>query len=193
MALFAAPIVAIAVIALAASGVFGTLGQLTASITNTENRAVTKSAGLTERQGNVSCPATANGQWTPCGTVNKYGNAVLTPPNNTTSQTVTLTNTGNTTADLFLLPSACSDSLTGAGGELCNLATVTVSCTNGGSLGPLLLNTFFAGRSFPTGYSMGTIDASQTIECTFTLTLTGGTIPQPGGTISQPLAWKLVA
>ena len=201
VALVATPVLGITVLALAASGVLGTLAQGTASINNTNNNVVTKKGGLLESQDGTHCPAAGNGQWNDCD-INKFGGGSLTSNASTGVQTVTLQNTGNTDARLFLLPSACTDSLTGANGALCAVVSATVSCSNGSSIvqPPGNLNTFFAGRNPapnppavppPSGYPMGTIAAGASITCTFQLT--AGTIPNPGGTISQPLAWKLVA
>lgn len=187
IALFVAPVVAAAVVALATAS---TYGQFTASITNNNNHVQAGSVGLVEHHDDEECTAPGNGQWTDCDNINKYGGGSLTSDSSTGPQTVTLTNSGSVAASLFFLPSACSDSLTGANGRLCDLVTVRVTCPSA-AVGPVTLNALFTGRNFPTGYAMGSIAAGATITCTFNLT--AGTIPAPGGTISQPLSWRLTA
>ena len=128
-----------------------------------------------------------------CPTINKYGNVDLSSDSPPSQTAVTMTNTGNVAAHLFLLPSACDDqSGTGAGGGLCDLVSVEVSCTDGGSISEPTLNDFFANEHYPTGYPMGELAAGASTECTFTLTL-AGSVPPPGGEISQELSWKLTA
>jgi hypothetical protein len=187
-ALLALPLVAVAVIAVVASGVVGTLSQFTASITNPDNNVQSASVGLTETdEGGVVCEAIGDGQWQDCITINKYGAASLASGGSSTT-TVTLENTGNAPAQLFLLPSQCSDTITGARGALCDQVTVSVSCGGTAVVATSSLNAFHDGRNFPTGYPAGTLDAGASVACDFTLT--AGAISAPGA-VSQPISWKL--
>jgi hypothetical protein len=188
-ALLALPLVAVAVIAVVASGVVGTLSQFTASITNPDNNVQSASVGLTETdEGGTVCEAIGDGQWHDCTTIDKYGAASLAPGGSTTT-TVTLGNTGNAPAQLFLLPSQCSDTLTGAHGTLCDQVTVEVSCGGTPVVATTSLNAFHDARNFPTGYPAGTLDAGASVACDFTLT--AGALSAPGA-VSQPIAWTLV-
>src|SRR5262249_16327408 len=131
--------------------------------------------------------------WHLCGGVNKYGDGSLTSGTSTTPPTtVTLRNTGTVPAHLSLLPSACSDTISGAGGLLCSEVSVTLSCSAHPpfALGPVSLNAFHAARNYPTGISVGTVTAGSFVSCSFTLT--AGTITTVG-TLSQPIAWRLQA
>jgi hypothetical protein len=175
-------------IALLALGVTGTLAQFTASIINTDNHVQSASVALSESMNTTTCSAPGDGQWHDCTTINKYGGGSLNP-GGSTSQTVTLQNTGTAPASLSLLPSACTDSLTGAGGQLCNLISVTVACPTGTTVFTGTLNAFQSGRNYPTGYAVGTLAAGASISCTFTLTA-ASSIPA-AGTVSQPISWKL--
>lgn len=199
VALYGVALLAVAGITLETTG---TLSQFTAQITNNNNHVLSGSVGLTETHPGEEPCVGGNGQWTDCDNINKYADATLSATNTSVSQTVDLTNTGTVDGRLFLLPSACTDSLTGAGGGLCDLVEVTAACP-GRTVGPVTLNNFFAQRDEavtpapsgtppPAGYSMGTIAAGQTITCTFTLDLTG-TVPSGGGDISQPLSWRLTS
>ncbi|HEY7073160.1 MAG TPA: hypothetical protein VH479_23745 [Acidimicrobiales bacterium] len=187
--LAALPLLAVALIAIVASGVVGTLSQFTASITNPGNHVQSASVGLTETgQGGTACQAIGDGQWHDCTTINIYGAASLASGGSSTT-TVTFRNTGNAAAPLFLLPSQCSDTLTGAHGALCDQATVVVTC-GGAPVVTATLNGFHDGRNFPTGYPAGTLAAGASVACDFTVT--AGTVTTPGA-VSQPIAWKLVA
>jgi hypothetical protein len=171
-----------------------TVAANTGTIFNNANSLQTGSVGLTESQGSFSCSALGDGLWHNCTTINKYGGGTLAS-GASTSTTVTLQNTGSVPAHLFLLPSACSDNLSGAGGTLCNAVSVEVSCgpTPAFSLGPETLNAFHAARNYPTGIAVGTVPvpAGATVSCTFDVT--AGTITAPGGNLSQPIAWRLQA
>jgi hypothetical protein len=182
----AAPLVSVAVIALLAASVMSTLSQYTASITNTNNSVESGTLGLVE---NGICAAPGDGQWHECATVNKLGGGTLSSGTSTTA-TVTLQNTGTLPAALYLLPSRCSDSLTGAGGTLCDEVTVQVVCDSVTIVSTRTLNAFHAQRNFPTGYAAGTLDAGDTVTCTFTVV--AGLISAPG-TVSQPISWRLIA
>jgi hypothetical protein len=186
----ALPLFAVAVIAMLSTGVVSTLSQFTATIGNTNNTALSGTVGLSE---SGACAAPGDGQWHDCATVNKYGGGTL-HAGGTETTTVTLKNTGTVPARLFMLPSACTGSVNGAGGPVCNEVTVTVSCpgtTPAFSLGPVTLNAFHANRNYPTGYSVGVLAAGATTACAFTLTA-AASIPTPG-TVSQPIAWRLQA
>jgi len=189
-ALVALPLVAAAVIAVVASGVVGTLSQFTASIVNPDNSVRSGSIALTETgpDGDV-CAATGDGQWQDCPTIDKFGAGNLASGSSSTT-TVTLENTGSASAQLFLLPSQCSDTLTGARGALCDQVTITVSCGGSPVATAQPLNVFHDGRNFPTGYPAGTLDGGASVSCDFTLT--AGAIPA-GGAVSQPISWTLVA
>jgi hypothetical protein len=170
------------------TGAVSTLSQFTATIGNTNNTALSGTVGLSE---NGVCTAPGDGQWHDCASVNKYGGGTLHAGGSETT-TVTLKNTGTVTARLFLLPSACTDSVNGAGGPVCNEVTVTVSCpgvTPAFTLGPVTLNAFQANRNYPTGYSVGTLAAGANTACAFTL-VAQASIPT-AGTVSQPISWKL--
>lgn len=188
IARLAPPLAAVATIGLFAFGATGTLGQLTASIRNTDNVAPTATVNLIETQNGNTCAAPGGGQWTDCTTINKFGAGSLTS-GGTTTASVTLTNDSTVPAQLFLLPSACTDTLTGAGGALCDAVTVQVVCNGTTIVATPTLNAFHAGRNFPTGYPGPTLAAGATTTCVFTLT--AGTIPAAGG-VSQPIAWRLV-
>lgn len=188
-ALPALPLVAVAVIAIVASGVVGTLSQFTASITNPTNEVRSASVGLTETEGDDVCSAPGDSQWHDCITINKYGATNLTSGGSTTT-TVTLENTGTGPAQLFLLPSQCSDTLTGAHGALCDQVAIEVTCGGTAVVASPTLNAFHDGRSFPTGYAAGSLDGGTSVTCDFTVT--AGTVPPGGGAVSQPIAWKLV-
>jgi len=188
MALIVATLASTATIALLASGATATLAQFTASIINTDDHVQSASVALSESQNAATCSAPGDGQWHNCTTINKYGGGSLTP-GASTSQTVTLQDTGTAPAPLSLLPSACTDSLTGAGGQLCNLISVTVACPAGTTVFTGTLNAFHAGRNYPTGYAVGTLAAGASISCTFTLT--AATSIPAAGTVSQPISWKL--
>ena len=188
--LFAVPLVALCVIALLAAGVAGTLSQITASVNNDSNTAQSAGVSLLESQNGVNCTAPGDSQWHPCGDINMYGGPAAVP----TSTTVTLENTGTTPATLFVLPSMCSDTVTGAGGALCDDVSVTLTCllASGASttvVSDVTLNAFQAGRNWPTGYQVTTVDPGATISCTFDLAVT--TTPSATGTVSQPIAWRL--
>jgi hypothetical protein len=186
----ALPVFAVAVIAMLSTGVVSTLSQFTATIGNTNNTALSGTVNLSE---NAVCTAPGDGQWHDCTTVNKYGGGTL-HAGGTEATTVAIKNAGTVPAHLFLLPSACTGSVNGAGGPVCNELTVTVSCpgvTPPFTLGPVTLNAFAANRNYPTGYSVGTLAAGATTSCSFTLTA-AASIPTPG-TVSQPIAWRLQA
>jgi hypothetical protein len=123
--------------------------------------------------------------WHPCATINKYAGGT------TTSTTVALQNTGTVPAQLSVIPSACSDSLHGAGAALCDDITVTVTCTPPATaVFSGTLNAFHAGRNWPTGYTITTaLAAGATIDCTFALSVS--TTPAEAGTVSQPISFKL--
>jgi hypothetical protein len=182
----AVPLVAVAVIAVLASGAVSTLSQLTASITNTGNTVQSGSVGLIE---NDICAAPGDGQWHECDSVDKFGGGNLAS-GATTTTTVTLRNTGTSPAQLFLLPSQCSDSLTGAHGALCDQVTVQVACAGTTVVTSRTLNAFHDGRNFPTGYPVGALAAGAQLACD--VTLVAGPISHPG-TVSQPISWRLSA
>jgi hypothetical protein len=183
-ALRALPVVSVAVITVLASTVVGTLSQFTGSITNPGNSAQSGSVGLTE---NGTCPTPGDGLWSDCGTVNKFGGGSLAATGSRTTS-VTIRNTGTSAAQLFLLPSQCSDSITGAHGALCDQVTVQVRCAGIPFVSTRTLNAFHDGRSFPTGYPAGTLAGLTSASCDFTLV--AGSITAPG-TLSQPISWKL--
>jgi hypothetical protein len=182
----ATPFVAATVIAILAAGVMSTRGQFMASITNPENRVRSASVVLTE---NDVCSAPGDGQWHECGSVDKFGGGNLASGASTTT-TVTLRNTGVAPAQLFLLPSQCSDTLTGAHGALCDQVTVEVACAGTTVVTSRTLNGFHDGRNPPTGYAVGTLGAGAGVTCQFTLV--AGSVADPG-TASQPISWKLTA
>jgi hypothetical protein len=189
-ALLTLPLVALTVIAIAASGVVGTLSAFTASITNPNNNVKSASVGLTETAtGGAACQALGDGQWHDCVTIDKYGTASLASGGSTTT-TVTLQNTGSSPAQLFLLPSECSDTRTGARGALCGQVTVAVSCGGAPVVPTATLNAFHDGRNFPTGYPAGTLAGGASVTCAFTVT--AGAVSAQGA-VSQPIAWKLAA
>jgi hypothetical protein len=196
-ALAALPLVAVTVILMLASSVVSTYSQFTGRIANLSNTAKTGTVGpLTETQNGTTCTASRGTQWQTCG-IDKYSGGAITSGNSTTPVTVTLKNNGAVAGHLFLLPSACTDTLTGAGGALCGEVTVHVSCP---SFTPPFtftgtLNAFHSGRnpsnsSPATGYLVGTLGAGAPVTCTFTLMAANPITAQ--GTVSQPIAWRLV-
>jgi hypothetical protein len=190
MVLRAVPRVAVVVIAVLASGVAGTLSQFTASITNPDNAVRSGSVSLTETgTGGKVCSAPGDGQWRDCGTVDKFGGGTLRP-GVPVATTVTLQNTGASSARLYLLPSQCRDTLTGAHGALCGQATVEVRCGGTVVVSARTLNAFHDSRNFPTGYPAGTLAASTAVSCVFTLV--AASIPV-AGSVSQPISWTLIA
>lgn len=178
------PIAAAAAIALLVASVTSTHGQFTASITNPHNSVRSGSVGLSEDE---VCAAPGDGQWHDCAALDKFGGGSLAPGTSTTT-TVTLRNTGASPARLFLLPSQCSDTLTGAHGGLCDQVTVQVTCDGDTVVAPRTLNVFHDERAFPTGYPVGTLDAGVDAACD--LTLVAGPISEPGA-VSQPISWRL--
>lgn len=183
---FALLAVAGAVIAVLASRVMSTGGQFTASISNPNNGVRSASVALVE---NDICAAPGDGQWHECDVVNKFGGGNLASGASTTT-TVTLRNTGVSPAELFLLPSQCSDTVAGAHGPLCDEVTVQVACGGTTVVTTRTLNALHDGRSFPTGYAAGTLAPGAAVTCTFTLT--AGSISS-AGTVSQPISWRLTA
>ena len=146
--------------------------------------------GLAESDaGGDVCAASGDGRWISCGAIDKFGGGTLTA-GGTRVTTVTLENTGTSSAQLFVLPSQCSDSVTGAHGALCETVTVTVSCGGATAVPTRTLNGFHDQRNYPTGYPAGTLAAGTSTTCDFTLVASA--IPQQG-TVSQPISWKLSA
>jgi hypothetical protein len=183
-ALRALPIVSVGVITLLAATVVGTLSQFNGSITNPGNSVQSGSVGLTE---NGTCLTPADGQWHDCATVNKFGGGSLASTGSRTTS-VTIANAGTVPAQLFLLPSQCRDSLTGAHGALCDQVTIVVTCAGTTVVAARTLNAFHDARSFPTGYPAGTLAGLASASCDFTVVAVSITAP---GTVSQPISWKL--
>jgi hypothetical protein len=189
-------VVAAAVIAIVITNVLGTVGQFVGGITNTQNHveSATTTVPPPALNENGECDAPADGVFHECpgDLVNKFGGGQLTS-NDRRSVSVTLQNTGGTSGRLFLLPSNCSDTLTGARGVLCDQVLIEVTCSDSKFVGgpPVTLNQFHDGRNYPTGYPVpGTLAPGASTTCVFTLTT--GVISTPG-TVSQPIAIKLVA
>jgi hypothetical protein len=186
MAPAALPLVSLALIAILASGAVSTLSQFTASIANPDNRARSGSVGLTE---NGTCATPGDGLWHECATVNKFGGGSLAAGGSRTT-TVTLRNTGTSPARLFVLPSQCSDTRTGAHGALCAQVSVELRCAGITVVPSRTLNAFHDGRGFPTGYPAGTLAAGTAVTCD--VVLVAGPVAMPG-TVSQPISWMLRA
>jgi hypothetical protein len=157
--------------------------RFTMSRSNATNAVQAGSMGLSE---NGACPTPGDGQWRDCAGVNVFGGGTLASGGSRTTS-VTMTNTGTTTAQLFLLPSQCSDSDTGARGARCDGLTIQVVCAGTTVVATRTLNAFYDGRNLPTGYPAGTLAAGASMTCGFTLT--AGSIPG-AATVSQPISWK---
>ena len=188
---------AVAVIAVLSGLLMGTFGQFVAGIRNPENRvlsATTTVPPTPELNENDVCAAPADGTFHECpeDLVNKFGGGELTS-GATRTVSVTLRNDGNVPAQLFLLPSNCSDDVTGARGALCDQVSVQVTCGDFDVVGPpaVTLNQFHDGRNFPTGYAVPSqLAPGEETPCVFTLS-TG--VISVAGEVSQPIAIKLVA
>lgn len=191
------PLMAAAAIAIFAVNLPGTLGQFVGGITNTQNHvlsATTTPPPSVQLNENDVCSAPADGTVHECATdlVNKFGAGTLAS-HSTRTVSVTLENASDVSAQLFLLPSNCSDTLTGARGALCNQVSVQVTCGSQNLVGPpaVTLNQFHDGRNFPTGYAVTPVLAAGA-ETTCTFTITTGLISQ-AGTVSQPISIRLTA
>jgi hypothetical protein len=199
-----------------ALGVTGTLSTWTSAIVgNGDNSAASAdSVALVETQvspaGNeiTVCDTADNpGNTDVCPGINTYGGLASpldpdsTPGGDSQSVTVNLQNDGTATGDLTLDAAACSnDASVGSTGtdltyDLCTQMVLDVTCTDPGGGADHVIYT--AGnvedfvKSVP-GYTIATLDATTSTQCTFTVTLPTTT---PSGYasqfVSQVLTWKL--
>jgi hypothetical protein len=131
----------------------GSLAGFTAQITNSTNNVSTGVLTMKETGGAATCNSTdtagaTNGVNTnsfTCATINKYGGGTLIPGTtaaSSSSQVVSITNTGNVTANTFTLqPGACTQAISvstlpsGNASDLCSklFLTITDSSVTGGT------------------------------------------------------------
>lgn len=180
-------------------GVNGTLSDWTkAIITNDTNTVKAADSLILEESGpgNAVCTSTDDGgagnSFT-CSTIDKYGGtASPLAPGADQSVTVTLKNTGTTSGGLALGPGACAKS----GGSptaqqsICDVATVTVTCTSPSSLDTT--GTPAALADFADQTVVASLAPGASTDCTFDVALPADASPQIAGqTATQPLVWTL--
>jgi len=207
--LWLASLSAIAVLAL---GVTGTLSQIVASITNSNNSVQTagpSSFGLSEALGPNGtggvCATASGGSTATCSTINKFGvngaaGVPLVSGGGSNTTTVTLANTASTT------PPGVTGTLTVTGGtcssapvpgsadgtaDLCGIMNVVINCT-GASTNPVFsgnLNAFTAASPI----TITTLAPAASTDCTFTTSLPAGneTPAQQDVVVSQPITFAL--
>lgn len=181
-------------------GVNGTLSSWTQAVINNDTNTTksTVAVALEELSGTTSCVDTAGeaGNTATCSTINKYGGTVLDPDGtNTSSQTVTLKNTGTTSGDLTLSAGTCaatlvSDSSVVSAPNLCGLDTVEVTCGTTPTIvfATGTLDAFEAGGS----QTVATLAAGDSLDCTFLVTLPADALATYSDQqASQPLTWTL--
>lgn len=179
-------------------GVNGTLSSWTQAIITNDSNTVQAAASLVLRESGPNsavCSSTDGGgvgnSYT-CSTIDKYGGtASPLSPGDHQSVTVTLTNTGTTTGSLTLAPGTCAKSAGSvtATVDICDVVTVTIACTAPSALDttatPVALSSFG-------NQTVATLNAGDSTDCTFDVTMPGTASAQIGGQVaSQPLVWTL--
>lgn len=195
--------VAVAVLALGASGTLSSWSQ--AVIGNTHNDVATATAViLQETSGGTTCrssdaPTTNSSS---CSTINKYGGTgtPLTPGSNQVTDVV-FTNLGAANgSSLVLAPGTCSSSPTTGTPTPNNLCStdlsVQVSCSNGAtySAGSAWTDLAYSGApgSMPTLTHGAGLAAGASATCRFTVALPAtASVLDQGVTVSQTLTWTL--
>ncbi|HVK29442.1 MAG TPA: hypothetical protein VM575_13965 [Nocardioides sp.] len=179
-------------------GVSGTLASWTrAIVTNDTNTLEAAQALILEETGPNSAVCTStdgggSGNTFTCSTIDKYG-GTATPlePGDHQVVTVTLKNTGTGSGPLTLEPGTCATSggSPTATASICDVALVTVVCT-----APSALDTTGAPVALSSlgDQAVATLDAGESTDCTFDVSLPASASPQVSGqTATQPLVWTL--
>lgn len=217
-----APIAVIAGVAASAAiaaSMTGTLGAFTASITNDNNTTATGNLTMQEIGASATCNSTdstggaagadamSNGTNNIntnayfCSTINKYGGSTVFVPGSSSTQTVTLKNTGSVAASTFsLTPGACMNgtngSVNGSSTDLCSKLTISVYA--GTSATAPQVGTTKTLTAFGTGgaQTLATLAAGASAPYTFVVSFpTGGANDNTfqGRSVSQNLVWAFTA
>lgn len=188
------------------------LSAFTAQITDSVSTAGAGTLQMTETQSvggtTTTCTSTDGGSVATnsatCSTINSYGGTTTLVPGESSTSSVTLSNTGTHAATSFTLePGACSQSgaVTGSATDLCNKLLLSVDKTVGSTTTNLVNQVSL--DAFRTAYrtggtsgplSLGSVAAGDSRTFTFTVTLPAGTgNTYQGLTATQGLTWLFTA
>ncbi|QKE86121.1 hypothetical protein HL663_14740 [Arthrobacter sp. NEB 688] len=205
----AASVVAASVLTLSTTDA---LSAFTAQITDSVSTVGAGTLQMTETQSvggaTTTCTSTDGGSVATnsatCTTINSYGGATTLVPGESSTSSVTLSNTGTHAASGFTLePGACSQSgdVSGSANDLCDTLLLSIDQTVNGTttnvLRPTSLDDFRAanrsgGSSGP--LALGAVAAGASRTFTFTVTLPAGTgNAYQGLTATQGLTWLFTA